>query len=475
MDEPTWTLRIPAPVRAELWSHLFPGDGEEHGAVVLAGVAQTGDGPCLLAREILIARDGTDYVPGKLGYRALSPDFVRLAAVRARDRGLAYLAVHCHGGADHVAFSGTDLNSHIRGYPALLDITRQPVGALVAARNALAGELWLPGGEIRALAETRVIGEPIEWLHSEPPLTPSVAVAGYDRQVRVFGDRGQELLSHTTVAIVGLGGLGSIVAEYLGRLGVGRFVLVDGDRIHTANLPRMIAARRSDAAFGSLAERLGLAWPIARRKTALAARNIKRANPNASITIFNSGIEDPRAAMAAAACDYIMLAADSALARHVVNAIVQQYFVPGIEAGVKVRSSNDGTVEDIHVAIRALMPGQSCLWCAELINATQLALETTPERERQAAKYIPDVPAPAVITLNGIAAGEATTRFLFATVGLTSGLPSQALLRFPRGPELKRQTVSARPDCRWCGRTSDSNLGRGDSRELPVLRRGAGR
>jgi len=473
MSKPSWSLTLPALLRDELWAHLFPGDGDEHGAVVLAGVVRETDGLRLLGAELLIARDGADYAPGLLGYRALRPEFVQRAALQARARGLAYLAVHCHGGNDRVGFSGTDLDSHRRGYPALTDITGQPVGALVAARHALAGELWLPNGEVQQLDHTRVPGENLERLHPQPPAAPARATPGFDRQVRVFGDRGQALLAQTTVAIVGLGGLGSIVAEYLGRLGVGRFVLVDAERVDATNLPRMIAARDLDATLAERARAFHLPWPKARRKTALATRNIRRANPRAAITSFSTGVEDPRVARAVARSDYVFLAADSAIARHVVNAIVHQYLVPGIEAGVKVRSDDDGAIDDIHVAIRPLTPGRPCLWCSGLIDATELALETTPEHERNKARYVPEVTAPSVITLNGIAAGEATTRFLFAVTGLLQAPQASALLRFPRGGDLKHQTVPPDPECRWCGRGPHSALGRGDARPLPAVRRGA--
>src|SRR6266540_3565561 len=146
MPEFAWTLAVPEGLWRRLHAHLFPGDRLEHGAVILAGQARGSSGPRLLARHVLLARDGVDYTPGKRGHHALHPLFIADAARRARDEGLAYLAVHCHGGMDKVAFSAVDLASHKRGYPALLQLTGNPVGGLVLARNAVAGELWFPDG-----------------------------------------------------------------------------------------------------------------------------------------------------------------------------------------------------------------------------------------------------------------------------------------------------------------------------------------
>jgi hypothetical protein len=61
----TQTLHIAEPLFERLRRHLFPGDRDEHGAVILAGLAASARGMRLLAREVVLARDGVDYVPGR--------------------------------------------------------------------------------------------------------------------------------------------------------------------------------------------------------------------------------------------------------------------------------------------------------------------------------------------------------------------------------------------------------------------------
>jgi len=75
MVEP-WTLTIDEPTYRRLLDHLFPGDGDEHGAVIAAGVAATSRGTRLLVRELFLAKDGVDFVPGRRGYRMLTAAFV---------------------------------------------------------------------------------------------------------------------------------------------------------------------------------------------------------------------------------------------------------------------------------------------------------------------------------------------------------------------------------------------------------------
>lgn len=93
-----WTLTLPSGLMAQLQGHLFPGDGDEHGAVIAAGMVETSRGTRLLARDLVLAQDGVDYVPGKRGYRMLTASFVTKNILRCASQRLVYLAIHGHGG-----------------------------------------------------------------------------------------------------------------------------------------------------------------------------------------------------------------------------------------------------------------------------------------------------------------------------------------------------------------------------------------
>jgi hypothetical protein len=440
-----------------LMGHLFPGDGDEHGAVLLAGTSTVDGRLTLHVREVHLAEEGTDYVEGKIGYRALSPQFIHRMITRARDEKLAYLAVHNHGSDRCVGFSGIDLDSHERGYPALLQISRGvPVGALVLGRRSMQADVWLPGGIRLGLDQAIVVGKTIQRLTPEPQHSSSGVINMFDRQIKMFGKEGQQALAESRVAILGLGGIGSLVAEYLARLGVGHFYLVDDDKVEDSNLSRIVGAEMADA-------RNEVA------KIEIAERLIKQANPDAETILIRDDFAKESVVARLTSVDYLFLAADSMRARLVFNALVHQYLVPGVQLGSKIRSEASGALVDVMSANRPVRPSHGCLWCNQLIDTNILAKEAKTDDERKEQAYGTEEANPSVISLNAVAASHAVNDFLLDYLDLR---PEPDVLYYEHFHFLtgKRALVEPRrdDDCPEC---SDQGLryGRGDLVELPCI------
>ena len=70
----------------------------------------------------------------------------------------------------------------------------------------------------------------------------------FSRQVSIpsIGQEGLRKLQRSSVAIVGVGGVGSAAAYYLSRSGVGHLKLIDQDIVETSNLQRLHAATAND-------------------------------------------------------------------------------------------------------------------------------------------------------------------------------------------------------------------------------------
>lgn len=67
----------------------------------------------------------------------------------------------------------------------------------------------------------------------------------FSRNELAVGSEGLELLKNTTVAILGVGGVGSFAAEACARSGIGKIILVDKDNVDITNINRQLVAYTS--------------------------------------------------------------------------------------------------------------------------------------------------------------------------------------------------------------------------------------
>jgi tRNA threonylcarbamoyladenosine dehydratase len=88
--------------------------------------------------------------------------------------------------------------------------------------------------------------------------------AWMERTKLLVGDKGLEKLTSAHILIVGLGGVGSYAAEAIGRSGVGKMTIIDGDTVDPTNRNRQLQALTSTHGMNKaklMGERLKLISP----------------------------------------------------------------------------------------------------------------------------------------------------------------------------------------------------------------------
>jgi tRNA A37 threonylcarbamoyladenosine dehydratase len=90
----------------------------------------------------------------------------------------------------------------------------------------------------------------------------------FSRTELLIGPQGLDKLKNSTVAVFGVGGVGSYAAEALCRSGVGRIVLVDFDDVCLTNINRQLHA---------------MDGTVGKAKVLLMAERMRRINPDAEI------------------------------------------------------------------------------------------------------------------------------------------------------------------------------------------------
>ena len=169
----------------------------------------------------------------------------------------------------------------------------------------------------------------------------------YSRQIRFgpIGEQGQNRLAQSTVLLVGVGALGTHVADTLVRAGVGRMVLVDRDVVELSNLQRQVLYTEADATAG-------------RPKAVAAAEHLQQVNSECRIEAvvedFLPEVYGDLAARLDMHPDLILDGTDNFSTRFVLNDLAHREGVPFIYAGA-VGASGTAMV---------ILPGETpCLRC----------------------------------------------------------------------------------------------------------------
>ena len=417
---------------------------EERCAVLFAAESCRSDRQVrLLVRDIEYPEQA-DYSSQGLDNAELAPAFVARVTKRGRLSQLTLIFVHTHPGMLSPTFSAID--AHGERVLAEFLSSRGLKGhnaALVMSDGGLRARLLGRDEEIRvvALGAKRVV-------EFDPELEETAYSPTFDRQVRAFGVAGQQRLRRLRVAIVGLGGTGSIAAQQLVHLGIRRFVLIDPDVVEETNLNRVVSATPSD---------------IGHSKVSVAARYLQAFDGQVSTVALVSDVVRDAVARQLVDADLILCCTDSHGSRAVVQQVAYQYLIPCIDLGSTITQENK-RITGIFGRAQLLAPGLPCLWCSGLLDAAEVRRDMMNEFERRLDPYIVGArePAPSVISLNGTVVSLAISMLL----GIVAGAPIDAthVIYNACASTLRSVRTKAQPDCFICSRKGV--LGWGDSRPL---------
>ena len=122
--------------------------------------------------------------------------------------------------------------------------------------------------------------------------------------LKEIGVKGQRRLKAAKVLIVGMGGLGTPLAQYLAAAGVGTLGLIDFDEVEESNLQRQVIHGSRD---------------IGRPKVASAKDSIKQINPLVKVVTYNERLTKDNALDLIGQYDLVADASDNYQTRYLVN------------------------------------------------------------------------------------------------------------------------------------------------------------
>lgn len=190
-------------------------------------------------------------------------------------------------------------------------------------------------------------------------------------------------LAEAKIAIVGLGGGGSHIAQQLAHIGIGNFVLFDADSIEDTNLNRLVGGTAHAVVDGH-------------RKVDIAERLIRSVQPRSVIEKYDT--EWQRNAESLRDCDLIFGCVDSFRGRAELERVARRYLIPYLDIGMDVVALG---LSEFLVSGQVVLslPNGPCLWCLGILDEESMVNE--------AQAYGAAGPRQQVIWPNGVLASTA--------------------------------------------------------------------
>jgi molybdopterin/thiamine biosynthesis adenylyltransferase len=378
--------------------------GEEAGFLI-CGLSRLVDRDVLLAREWLPIPETAMDRGAHGSVLSWSATFNSQVLAHAVERNCTPVLIHSHG-SPSPGFSSDDRAKERPLFGAFSRIVEPlPTGTLLLGRGDAAGSFWLNGHNDLRFRRLVILGDTIEtWQSStEPPIALSRRER-LDRQTLAIGPESDAKLAKAKVAVVGISGGGSHVAQQLAHQGVGTLIAIDDQIVDETNLGRLVGAVHSDI--------------DTTLKVDVAYRVATGIDPSIQVVRVPERFPSKRTIEALKGADIVVACLDRFDAREAINAFCRRYLIPLVDVGMEVHSAGE------HLAIAdgqviASRPGRPCLRCWFI---TDPVLER--ERRERPPGYDRNPAAPGdpqVVSLNGVLASEACNCVLDLITGYSGG------------------------------------------------------
>ena len=318
-----------------------------------------------LIDQIVLPNDGDRNIHGNASFE---PDYMARAITYARQQKAGLAFMHSHPGPGWQNMSSQDVTAErdVLAYPA--GATGLPLlGLTIGTDGYWSARFWRrDGGEMTChwCDKVRILDRDAYKLYyndliAPPPPRRNILKRTFD----TWGERTQHNISRMNVGIVGVGSVGSFVAESMARIGVTEITLIDPDRLEEHNLDRLL--------YGTVQD-------IGRFKVDIAAEAVRKdaTAPDVDVLALPLSIRDHAAYSAALDCDILFSCVDRPLPRDVLNYIAHSHLIPVIDGGIAIELNRQrDAFFSAHWRAHIITPYHECLRCNGQYDSSMVVME----------------------------------------------------------------------------------------------------
>jgi hypothetical protein len=355
-------------LNATLLSHLHREDGQEDVcfATYLPSTGQnryTG-----ILQTIILPLEGERDIHGNVSF---NDNYVERALLVAADRKEGLALLHSHPKSEGwQGMSPDDITAETKLAPSVLAMTEYPLlGLTVASNGDWCSRFWIKNPNKKRKFDrnwsesVRVFGDNVIVNFNSDEIIARTDSKKQLRTISAWGIKTQKNISRLRIGIVGLGSVGSIVAEILARTGFTNFTLIDFDAIEEKNLDRLTNVFKKDIGKAKV-QIIGKAM----QQSASAGRIILNANEYSICE--EKGYKD------ALDCDILFSCVDRPWPRQILNYIAYAHLIPVIDGGIAVRTNDCNTsLTGADWKVQTVGYGRPCMECLGQFSSGDAKLE----------------------------------------------------------------------------------------------------
>ena len=299
-------------------------------------------------------------------YVAFTPEYLSRSLRVAIDKGMGLAFIHNHFTAGWQDMSDEDIIAERdRIAPASASTYLPLVGLTMGTDGSLSARFWLNRKQTmpKWCNKVRVPGAKSMMVTYNESMYPAYRRREQlKRTIDSWGLPMQLRIARLRIGIIGLGSVGSVVAESLSRMGVAELVLIDSDKVELHNLDRLINASISD---------------VGSSKVHIAGRFAKQASTakRFQVTEIPEDLQSSIGYESALGCDLLFSCVDRPLAKDILNHIAYAHCIPVVFGGIYIGNKSNGRLAQAVWTVSIIAPGARCLRCDGQYSTSEVVME----------------------------------------------------------------------------------------------------
>lgn len=358
-----WSVALSSRLDAEIAQHLIREDRQEDLLFALWTPSQGNQRFSALIHTPVYPVEGDRQRHGNASFNPQY--FERVCSIAlAEECGIAFL--HSHPGPGWQGMSLDDVKAEQKMAGAVTALTDLPlVGMTVGSDGTWSARMWehLEGKKYdrKWCTSVRKVGEQLRSDFNNRLVSIPAFREHLRRTITVWGEENHAHLARLRIGIVGLGSVGSMVADALAHMGIERFVLIDFDEIQTHNRDRLLIATEED---------------IGKLKIFVTEQHIKKVATASwtEVTTIPYSIAEEPGYRAALDCDVLFSCVDRPRPRQILNHLAYAHLVPVIDGGIEVRFKQ-GKFSGVDWQLQTVAPERPCLECLGAFDPAEVETE----------------------------------------------------------------------------------------------------